>query len=85
MAALNRDALSEINRSIGVHVWAYQGFIAKARMLYFQSRIDFANHDASGAEARFAEALETLRRVPPNSDFGPVAVKMLADFKAPGK
>ena len=79
--ALGRDAVSEINRSIAVHVWAYQGFILKARMLGFLSKLEAANHNAAEAAKLLNEARNVLEHVPANSDFSHVAAEMLAGMK----
>ena len=81
VSALGRDAVSEINRSIAVHVWAYQGFILKARMLGFLSKLEAANHNAAEAAKLLNEARNVLEHVPANSDFSHVAAEMLAGMK----
>lgn len=81
VAELGRDALSEIDRSIAVHVWAYQGFILKARILNFLSKVEAVNRNAAGAAAFLNEARDVLGKVPANSDFGAVAAQMLAAMK----
>ena len=80
-ARSRRDAVSEINRSIAVHVWAYQGLILKARMLGFLSKLEAANHNAAEAAKLLNEARNVLEHVPANSDFSHVASEMLAGMK----
>ena len=70
-------AIAEVDRSISISIWDYQGYVLKARMLLFLSVLDEENKDLATSNKHVDEASRLLRQVPATSELGGEAGELL--------
>ncbi|MEI6231673.1 MAG: hypothetical protein WCT04_01370 [Planctomycetota bacterium] len=75
-------AIAEVDRSIGIHIWDYQGYVLKARMLLFMSVLDEENKDIASSDRHVLEAVTLLKQVPVSSELGGQAMELLTKIVA---
>ncbi len=74
-------ALAEVDKSLSIHVWEYQGYLLKARILIFLSWLDDEKKDIAASDKHNDAARRLLLQVPATSPLGGDAADLLTKIR----